>query len=208
MNLNYKTIKHPASASFTEKKSEFIGNIAPVKTQAEAEKFIAEISKKHSSASHNVFAYQLREGGIRRYSDNGEPQGTAGIPTLDVLIKENLTDVCVVVTRYFGGILLGGGGLVRAYSHAVTIAVQAGEVQTMSLCNAISIECEYGFYGKLANFLPNFNAVVQKSDFGALVSLEILIRTDRLEGFIKAITELSNGQVKPIITAELYEEME
>ena len=113
--MGYSTIKESASAEFVEKKSRFIGYIAPVKTAEDAAAFIAEIKRKHWDATHNVSAYLLKNG-QKKYSDDGEPQGTAGMPMLDVLEKENLTDVCVVGTRYFGGILLGGGGLVRAYS--------------------------------------------------------------------------------------------
>ena len=112
----YKTIRNAAEDEFVEKRSRFIGHALPVTTEEEALAFIAEMKSKYWDASHNVYAYILREGGIQRFSDDGEPQGTAGIPTLDVLRKEGLTDLVVVVTRYFGGILLGGGGLVRAYS--------------------------------------------------------------------------------------------
>ena len=123
--MNYTTIKGFATNSFIEKKSEFIGYNTPVKTNQEAVDFINEIKSQNRKAKHNVYAYILRDNNITRYSDDGEPQGTAGMPVLDVLQKENLTDVCVVVTRYFGGILLGGGGLVRAYSHACKLADDA-----------------------------------------------------------------------------------
>lgn len=114
----YKTLRAPASDEFTEKRSRFIGYAQPVSTQVEAAAFIERIKKQHHDATHNVFAYLLREGQLERYSDDGEPQGTAGIPVLDVLRKQGVTNCAVVVTRYFGGILLGAGGLVRAYSHA------------------------------------------------------------------------------------------
>ena len=112
--MNYFTISQPAEASFVEKKSEFIGYIAPVKTGDEAVEFVNKIKAMHRKAKHNVYAYIVRQDNISRYSDDGEPQGTAGVPVLDVLQKRGLTDVCVVVTRYFGGILLGGGGLVSS----------------------------------------------------------------------------------------------
>ena len=112
--MGYTTIYEEAQASFTEKKSEFIGHIAPVSTADEAVAFINRIKAENRKARHNVYAYVLREGNVSRYSDDGEPQGTGGVPVLDVINKSGLTDVCVVVTRYFGGILLGASGLTRA----------------------------------------------------------------------------------------------
>lgn len=205
--LGYRTIAAPAEAEFVEKKSRFIGQIAPVQTEEEALAFIAEISKKHHSAAHNVYAYILREGNLSRFTDNGEPQGTAGIPTLDVLQKEGLTDVCVVVTRYFGGTLLGTGGLVRAYSHGTKIAVDAARILNMAPCVRVGVDCEYSFYGKLSYFLPDWKAQVESSDFGASVHLELLLREDRLEGFSKGLTELSNGQVCAAELGRFYADM-
>ena len=127
----YKTVTMDTSDEFVEKRSRFIGYIRPVKTEEEAIAFINQIKSKHWDATHNVYAYCLREGQVKRYSDDGEPQGTAGIPTLDVLLKSEVTDVVVVTTRYFGGILLGGGGLVRAYSHAASLALAKAQVVTM-----------------------------------------------------------------------------
>ena len=195
----YKTIAVEASAEFVEKKSRFIGHIAPVKTEEEAQAFISQISKKHRDASHHVFAYVLKKSGISRCSDNGEPQGPAGVPTLDVLVKEDLTDVCVVTTRYFGGTLLGTGGLVRAYSHAAKIAVDAAQILHMTECVLLRVETDYGFYGKLTYMLPEHGAVIAETDFAEKVTLLLKLRGDRREPFTKALTELSNGQV----TAEL-----
>ena len=142
--MNYYTISKPANDSFIEKRSEFIGYIAPVKTNDEAVDFINSIKAMHRKARHNVYAYILRNDNISRYSDDGEPQGTAGVPVLDVLQKRGLTDVCVVVTRYFGGILLGGGGLVRAYSHAASLACDAAHIMNMCLCRRLKIKTDYG----------------------------------------------------------------
>ncbi|HBN81058.1 MAG TPA: YigZ family protein, partial [Ruminococcaceae bacterium] len=120
----YLTVRREASAEFTERRSRFIGCAKPVGTEKDALSFLNTIRSKHWDASHNVYAYALRSGQLRRYSDDGEPQGTAGIPVLDVLVKSGLVDTAVVVTRYFGGVLLGAGGLVRAYSHAASLAVR------------------------------------------------------------------------------------
>ena len=124
---DYITLNQRAQDEFVERKSRFIGTATPVSTQEEAIAFIDEMRSKYWDATHNVYAYILRDG-TKRYSDDGEPQGTAGVPVLDVLQKEGLTDLCVVVTRYFGGILLGAGGLVRAYSHGAKIAVDAAGI--------------------------------------------------------------------------------
>ena len=125
---SYKTTEKEAQDEFVEQRSRFIGYVRPVKTEEEALAFIEEKKKQHWDARHNVYAYVLREGGIQRYSDDGEPHGTAGVPTLDVLLKSGVTDVCVVVTRYFGGILLGAGGLVRAYTKSAKLALEAAQL--------------------------------------------------------------------------------
>ena len=145
--MNYFTIRDFSKASFVEKNSEFIGHICPVKTGDEAIEFIEKIKSEHRKAKHNVYAYIVRDNNISRYSDDGEPQGTAGVPVLEVLKKNNLTDICCVVTRYFGGILLGGGGLVRAYSHSAKIAIDSAEILNMSECRKLTITTDYNLYG-------------------------------------------------------------
>lgn len=204
--MNYYTISKPASDSFIEKKSEFIGYIAPVKTNDEAVAFINEIKAMHRKARHNVYAYILREDNISRYSDDGEPQGTAGVPVLEVLQKRGLTDVCVVVTRYFGGILLGGGGLLRAYSHAASIACDAAHIMDMRLCHRLTIKTDYNLYGKINYILPNFDVITVNCDFADAVTLEILVMSDKLEAFRKELTEVTNNSAKVIDCGELYED--
>uniref|UniRef100_UPI0040282D40 IMPACT family protein n=1 Tax=Eubacterium sp. TaxID=142586 RepID=UPI0040282D40 len=145
----YKTVEKEASDFFIEKKSKFIGYAKPVKTQEDALEFISKIKSKHWDATHNVYAYVLRENNIQRYSDDGEPSGTAGVPVLDVMLKESLVDVCVVATRYFGGTLLGAGGLVRAYSHTSKIALEVAGIITMAQCSVMSAEVDYSFYDRL-----------------------------------------------------------
>ncbi len=206
--MEYKTVSAYAADEFVERKSRFIGHIAPASTEEEAQDFIARISREHRDASHNVYAYILRTGGLSRCSDNGEPQGTGGVPVLDVLQKEGLTDVCAVVTRYFGGILLGTGGLVRAYSHGAKLAVDAARILHMSPCSEVAVECEYSFYGKLAYLLPDYRIQTLSSDFGERVTLNLLLRSDRLDPFRKALTELSNGQLDALLTGERFEDME
>ena len=204
--MNYFTVAEPASDSFVEKKSEFIGYISPVKTNDEAVNFINSIKSQHRKAKHNVYAYILRNDNISRYSDDGEPQGTAGVPVIDVLQKRGLTDVCIVVTRYFGGILLGGGGLVRAYSHAAALACDAAEIMNMCLCRKLSISADYGMYGKIAYVLPEFDTITLNSDFGSDVTLEILVLSEKSDALKKKITEITNGSAVITDCGELYED--
>lgn len=204
--MNYYTVSEAAEASFIEKRSEFIGYIAPVKTDEEAVNFINTIKAKHRKAKHNVYAYILRKDNISRYSDDGEPQGTAGVPVLDVLQKRVLTDVCVVVTRYFGGILLGGGGLVRAYSHAASLACDAAHTMDMCLCHKLKICTDYGMYGKLTYILPNFETITVNSDFADSVTLELLVLSEKLSALISEITEITNGSAEITDCGELFED--
>lgn len=204
--MNYYTVSEAAEASFIEKRSEFIGYIAPVKTDEEAVNFINTIKAKHRKAKHNVYAYILRKDNISRYSDDGEPQGTAGVPVLDVLQKRGLTDVCVVVTRYFGGILLGGGGLVRSYSHAASLACDAAHTMDMCLCHRLKICTDYGMYGKLTYILPNFETITVNSDFADSVTLELLVLSEKLSALISEITEITNGSAEITDCGELFED--
>lgn len=204
--MNYYTVSEAAEASFIEKRSEFIGYISPVKTDEEAVNFINTIKAKHRKAKHNVYAYILRKDNISRYSDDGEPQGTAGVPVLDVLQKRGLTDVCVVVTRYFGGILLGGGGLVRAYSHAASLACDAAHTMDMCLCHRLKICTDYGMYGKLTYILPNFETITVNSDFADSVTLELLVLSEKLSALISEITEITNGSAEITDCGELFED--
>lgn len=204
MLKDYLTIEHEASPEFVEKRSRFIGYIKPVKTEAEALEFINALRSKHWDATHNVYAYVLREQNTCRYSDDNEPQGTAGMPVLDVIRKSGLTDVCIVVTRYFGGILLGGGGLVRAYSHSASIAVEAAGVITMRGCSECSIECTYNQYGKLSSLIPENGGVVDASDFAENVVMNFHIPTSDLQALVKKVTDATSGTVEIIEETEKY----
>ncbi len=204
MQTEYKTVKEFNCDEYVVKRSRFIGYAKPVTTVEEANEFIAEIKSKHWDATHNVYAYILREGGVKRYSDDGEPQGTAGVPTLDVLEKEGLVDTVVVVTRYFGGILLGGGGLVRAYSHSAKLAVDSAKIITMAMCYDLSVSCDYTFYGKLSAFLANEGAVVLDTIFTDDVKTVFRIKSVDYDSMCKKITELSNGKVNVNIEKENF----
>lgn len=190
----YKTVEKEASDSFIEKKSKFIGYSKPVKTQEDALEFISKIKSKHWDATHNVYAYVLRENNIQRYSDDGEPSGTAGVPVLDVMLKESLVDVCVVATRYFGGTLLGAGGLVRAYSHTSKIALEAAGIITMAQCSVMSAEVDYSFYDRLNILLSDFSAVILNTSFSDKVCMEFSVKENIVDSLNAKLIDVSNGK--------------
>ena len=163
--MEYKTIAERCEARFIEKKSEFIGYLAPVETEEQAVEFINEIRSMHRKATHNCYAYILRDNSAARHSDDGEPSGTAGVPIYEVLRKEGLTDVACVVTRYFGGILLGAGGLVRAYTRGAKDAVDTAKIKVMALAEQLELSVEYSLYGRLPQIFAEFDVRVISEDF-------------------------------------------
>lgn len=180
---------------FEEKRSKFTGRLWRVETPDEAVAKIKEMRETHWDAAHNCWAYILREGNIMRYSDDGEPQGTAGMPILDVLRHENLANVCCVVTRYFGGILLGTGGLVRAYTQGAQIAVQAAGVMQMSMFSVVLIACPYNLYEIVQHLLPDFDCAVEETDYGADVTLTCSLPAGGEEALNRALADTTAGQV-------------
>ncbi|MCQ2486047.1 MAG: YigZ family protein [Clostridia bacterium] len=203
-SMEYRTIGCEASDEFIERKSRFIGYVKPVTTQEDAVTFINEIKSKHWDATHNVYAYVLRDGQVRRYSDDGEPQGTAGIPVLDVLLKENVTDCVVVATRYFGGTLLGAGGLVRAYSHTAKIALEAGGIVTMKLCKVLQCTCDYNFYGRLNSLVPEMGGAITDSDFAENVTVTFDMPVDIVPQFEAKLVDMSFGKFHSEEITEKY----
>lgn len=195
MPADYVTIEREAAPEFVEKRSRFIGYIKPVTTEQEALDFINSIRSKHWDATHNVYAYVLRERNTCRYSDDNEPQGTAGMPVLDVIRKSGVTDACIVVTRYFGGILLGGGGLVRAYSHSASLAVEAAGLIEMRSCSMCSLNCTYNQYGKLSSLVPENGGTIDNTDFSDVVKLQFHISIAELPRLQKLITDATSGTV-------------
>ncbi len=201
----YITLEKEASASFIEKKSEFIGYACPCKTEQEALDFIAKIRKKHADAKHNVYAYQIKENNIARFTDDGEPQGTAGMPVLDIIKKTGFTDACIVVTRYFGGILLGTGGLVRAYSHAAKLAAEAARVITYERFITCEIICDYTDYDKIRASYQGVGLMVDGVDFAADVTQRLAVRAPEYDDFCTALTELTNGTVLIETTGDRFD---
>ena len=206
LKLGYRTIKKPNNITFTERRSEFIAYLCPVHTNDEAVAFINEIKSLHRKATHNVYAYILRDNNITRYSDDGEPQGTAGVPVLDILQKNELTDICCVVTRYFGGILLGGGGLVRAYSTSAKLAVEEAEIMDMCECYRISFSMDYNLYSKVAYFLPQYEVKELSSKFEDNIFLELLVKEEHFEPLKAKLTDVSNGKIEIEESEKLFED--
>lgn len=192
---SYNTLGQYSAEEYIIKKSRFIGYAKPVKTEQDAIAFIEEIRKKHWDATHNVYAYSIREGSIKRFSDDGEPQGTAGMPVLNVITQEGVTDCVVVVTRYFGGILLGGGGLVRAYTQSAKLAVDAAGIVTLVPWHVLSITCDYNLYGKVETLVRDMGGVVNDTVFTDNVSVTFRIEEALVNSFDKKLKDLSNGKV-------------
>lgn len=195
MAKDYKTVLENASDEFVEKRSRFIGYCKPVKTEQEAIDFINEKRREHWNATHNVYAYSLREGNIKRYSDDGEPSGTAGMPVLDVIVKNEIFDVVVVVTRYFGGVLLGTGGLVRAYSHGSKIAVEAAKPVIMQNCLVCEARCAYNQYGKVSSLIIGVGAAVDDTVYESDVLVKFHIKPDLLGTLNKKLADATSGGV-------------
>ena len=205
---DYLTLRKEANDEFIEKRSRFIGYAKPVTTQEEAMDFINQIRAKHWDATHNVYAYVLREGQARRYSDDGEPSGTAGVPVLDVLLKENITDCVVVATRYFGGVMLGAGGLVRAYSHTSKIAVDSAGIMKMSVCSVMSVTCDYNFYGRLTSLIPEFGGITEDTEFGENVTVRFYLPKVNEGLFDAKLVDSSLGKFSAVKICEKYAEIE
>ena len=201
----YTTIEREAVAEFEEKRSVFIGHALPVKTEEEAAAFIKELKNKYRDATHNVFAYVLGDGTVQRYSDDGEPQGTAGMPVLDVIRKSGCTDTAVVVTRYFGGTLLGAGGLVRAYSHAAKLALDEAHVITYEKYVVLKLVCSYSDYGKNISETERFGLINDGVDFAENVTLNLAVKSTRLSEFEKLISDSSNGKLVPEKVGERFD---
>lgn len=195
MQDSYRTIQKDGQAELEIKKSRFICSLKRVYTEQEAKDFIQQLKKEHWKANHNCSAFMIgQENEIQRSSDDGEPAGTAGHPMLEVLKKQELINVCAVVTRYFGGIKLGAGGLIRAYSHSVSHALEETNIVEGTLHQEVYVTIDYSLLGKLQNFLEQQNYIVEDTQFLENVTTCVLVQDT--EPFIAAITELLNGQAE------------
>ena len=189
--------------SFVEKKSRFIGRIWCVETEEEALARIAEMKKQHYDATHNCWAYIIRDGAMR-FSDDGEPGGTAGMPMVQVLQREQLYNVVCVVTRYFGGVLLGAGGLVRAYTKGAKIAVDAAGKSMKRVWSVLYVPCPYSLYERVKLEVAAFDGILRDTQFGAEVELEILMAEGNAQAFLDRLTDLSAGTVEGMETGKEY----
>lgn len=195
----FRTAKAPSEIEYVVQKSRFIGRCFPIQAEAEALSVLEALRKRHWDASHNCYAYALGENAsTARYSDDGEPGGTAGLPMMEVLKAQGLTDLLVVVTRYFGGVLLGAGGLVRAYSKATAEAIRAAGVVEMLPSRELSFSMPYPIWGKLESKLRGGDfgrCAIETPEFGAAVFLRVTLREDEAQRFADALVEATDGRV-------------
>ena len=193
-----------AESEFVEKRSRFIGHVFHVENEAEARARIEETKKRHYDARHNCWCYLLRQGNTVRYSDDGEPQGTAGQPMLNVFQRESVTNVCCVVTRYFGGVLLGAGGLTRAYTKGAKDALDAVGISTMSLWTLWDVPCTYPLFERMKLEIAACGGVVRDAEYGADITLRAAFPAGGAEQFAPRLTELSAGGLAMTEAGEAY----
>ena len=200
----YQVPFEAAESEFVEKRSRFISHIWRVESEEEARAHIDEMKKRYYDARHNCWCYIIREGGVVRYSDDGEPQGTAGQPMLNVFQRREISNVCCVVTRYFGGILLGAGGLTRAYTKGAADALIASGVSTVRLWTEVEIPVPYAMFERVKLELEPFGAVITDSVFGAEVTIQALLPAENVELFQLRLTELSAGSLTVQVVGEVF----
>ncbi len=203
----YKTVRQKAEGEYEEKRSRFIGSVIPCKTEAEALEFIEKRKKDTFGAKHNVYAYILRDNNITRFSDDGEPHSTAGMPTLEVLRKQGLVDCCVVVTRYFGGVLLGTGGLVRAYTAAASAAVEAAGIVVMCECYEVEVQCPYSDHSAVERLITDCKGRMNKNQFAENVTVAFSITAYDFENCKQKFKDTFCGRLELIISGTGYKEV-
>lgn len=202
---NYRTLHEFGTDEITIEKSVFIGYAKPIKSEEEALEFINEIKKKHKDATHNVWAYTVGKNmNIQRYSDDGEPQGTAGIPTLEVIKKEDLRDVAVVVTRYFGGTKLGAGGLVRAYTKGAKLGLEAGKIIYKVMYQEVKVKIDYTQLGKVQNELMNLGYFIKDTVYEDNVEIVVYSRLEDVEKLSEKMIDITSGTGKTVLGEEFY----
>ena len=203
MSAPYKTLRRSASDEIIINKSRFIGYAAPCETEAEALAFLQTIRLKHKDATHNCYAYVIgQNAGIMRYSDDGEPGGTAGLPMMEVLKTQGVVNCCVVVTRYFGGVLLGAGGLVRAYTQGAVIALKAAQVAVMEPSQQYLCEVSYPLWDKVQHTLRSLPVQLLTSEFTTAVAFTILVREKDVEEVLGELIRVTDGRCETLLEEE------
>lgn len=205
--LKFKTIQTPSDTLIIEKKSKFIGNAFPVDNEEDAIRLLNVVKSKYPDATHHVYAYIIDENNIFRYSDDGEPSGTAGMPVLDTMRKAGVVDTLVVVTRYFGGTLLGTGGLVHAYGASAKLALTEGRIVTRCMCNVVCVCVDYTLVGKMQHMIASDNLVCEEIIYGENVTFPVCCMPENTERFINEVTELTNGKAICEVTGSKYIDM-
>ena len=201
----HTTLEHEGEAEFVEKKSVFIGHACPVASEEEALAYVKKQKNAYADARHNVWAYLQKGEIVARYSDDGEPQGTAGVPVLDTIRKSGVSDAVVVVTRYFGGILLGAGGLVRAYSHTAKLALEAAHIITYEQYTELELVCSYSDYQRYLAELPRFGAITDDTQFSDRVTLLFSVKDTVVEDVLTRVREISNGSAVPTVRGKRFD---
>ena len=200
----YQIPTAPGQAELVEKRSRFIGHVWPVNSEEEARSHIEAMRKTHYDARHNCWCYRIREEGVERYSDDGEPQGTAGQPMLNVFQREEVTNVCCVVTRYFGGVLLGAGGLVRAYTQSAKDALDAAGISVVRRWIEVTVPCPYPLFDRVREEVEAQDGVVGETEYGVEVTLRALLPESKVNSFTDRLTELAAGGLTPVLSGERF----
>ncbi len=195
MMLEYYIPTSHSEVEFVEKRSRFIGQVWNIESEEQARALIASVKQKYYDARHTCWCYIVREGGIMRYSDDGEPQGTAGQPMLEVFRRNNIENVCCTITRYFGGILLGAGGLVRAYSGTAKLALDAAGVSAVRMWQVIDSECSYSQLERVKNAVEDYSGIVENIEYSSSVLITALIPEEKAEDYMMKLTDMSAGTI-------------
>ena len=206
MSASYRTLRRASSDEFIINKSRFIGYAAPCPTEEEAQAFLQSIRTRHKDATHNCYAYAIgRNMGVMRYSDDGEPGGTAGLPMMEVIKNQGVTDCCVVVTRYFGGVLLGAGGLVRAYTQGCVVALKAAQVVVMEPSRQYLCEVAYPLWDRVQHALRSLPVQLLGSEFTTAVAFTLLVREKDAENVLQTLTQLTDARFEYLLEEESWQ---
>ena len=205
---SYKTVSWESETSMTEKKSKFIANVRPVDNETDALEFLNKIRSRYPDATHNVYAYVIDENNIFRYSDDGEPSGTAGMPVLDAIRKAGLVDVAVVVTRYFGGTLLGTGGLVHAYGTSASMGIKASQTIIREKCDIVAVKVDYTLVGKIQYKISSDGYLLEDTVYADEVTFKICSPIGKTQQLISQMTDITNGKAVCSIEDNKYVDKE